>query len=77
LLDYSDAFASGGPGFEPVEISFRASATGPLTALAGLGPDGTPGRLRIAQTCFFRSTFQGATVDACPAEFVEVRSIGN
>ena len=77
LLDYSDAFANGGPGFEPVEISFRASATGPLTALAGFGPDGTPGRLRIAQTCFFRSTFQGATADACPAEFVEVRATGN
>ena len=77
LFDYAYAFAFGGPGFEPVSISFRTMATGPLTALAGLGPDGTPGHLFISQTCFFRTTFKGAKADACPAEYVEVRATGN
>ncbi len=76
LLDYEHAFFFGGPGFEPVDLSFRTMATGPLTALAGLGPDGTPGHLFVSQTCFFRTSFKGATVDACPAEYVEVRAIG-
>ena len=65
------------PGFELVSLSFRANASGPLTALAGYGPDGTPGRLFISQSGFFRTTFKGATADAFPAEFVEVRATGN
>jgi len=76
LLDYEHAFFFGGPGFEAVDQSFRAVATGPLTALAGLGPDGTAGHLFVSQTCFFRTSFKGATADACPAEYVEVRAIG-
>lgn len=64
------------PGFEVISTSFRASATGPLTALAGYGPSGTPGRLIISQTGIFRTSFRGATADAFPAEFVEVRAIG-
>ena len=52
------------------------SATGPLTALAGYGPDGTPGRLIISESGFLRTTFKGATADAFPAEYVEVRAIG-
>src|SRR6266498_1578386 len=51
----------GDPNFGFVDQSFRASATGPLTALAGYGPDGTPGRLMISQTGIFRTTFKGAT----------------
>ena len=65
------------PNFEFVSLSFRANATGPLTALAGFGPDGTPGRLIISQTGIFRTTYMGATADAFPAEFVEVRATGN
>jgi len=77
LLDYNHAGDFPGvPGFEYVNLSFRANATGPLTALAGFGPDGTPGRLIISQTGFFRTTFMGATADAFPAEFVEVRATG-
>jgi hypothetical protein len=76
LLDYSLAFAVFPPGFEPVDISFRAMADGPLTSIAGLGPDGTLGHLFISETCFFRTSFKGATADACPAEYVEVRAIG-
>jgi hypothetical protein len=64
------------PYFAFVNQSFRASATGPLTAAAGFGPNGTPGRLFISQTGFFRTTFKGATADAFPAEYVEVRAIG-
>ncbi|MDH5287500.1 MAG: hypothetical protein OEX23_12825 [Betaproteobacteria bacterium] len=63
--------------FEIVNLSFRANAKGPLTALAGYGPDGTPGHLVISQTGFFRTSFKGATFDAFPAEFVEVRATGN
>jgi hypothetical protein len=66
----------GDPYFGFVNQSFRTNATGPLTAAAGLGPNGTPGRLIISQTGFFRTTFKGATADAFPAEYVEVRAIG-
>jgi hypothetical protein len=64
------------PNFEFVSLSFRANAIGPLTALAGYGPDGTPGRLIVSQTGIFRTAYMGATADAFPAEFVEVRGIG-
>jgi hypothetical protein len=74
LLDYNHPESD--PTFEFVSLSFRASATGPLTALAGYGPDGTPGRLIISESGFLRTTFMGATADAFPAEFVEVRAIG-
>ena len=76
LLDFEHAIFNGGPGFELVDYSFRATATGPLTPDAGLGPAGTPGHLRVSQTCFLRTTFKGATADTCPAEYVEVRAIG-
>jgi hypothetical protein len=74
LLDYNHPETD--PNFEFVNLSFRASATGPLTAAAGYGPDGTPGRLIISETGFFRTSYKGATADAFPAEFVEVRAIG-
>ena len=74
LLDFNHPFTD--PNFEFVSLSFRASAKGPLTALAGLGPDGTPGHLFITQTGIFRTTFMGATADAFPAEYVEVRATG-
>ena len=74
LLDYNHPESD--PNFEIVDLSFRASATGPLTALAGYGPDGTPGRLIISESGFLRTTFKGATADAFPAEYVEVRAIG-
>jgi len=77
LVDYSLAFGAPPAGFEPVDISFRATASGPLAAVAGQGPDGTPGHLFISETCFFHSAFKGATADACPAEYVEVRATGN
>lgn len=75
LVDFNHT--EGQPGFELVSLSFRANASGPLTALAGYGPAGTPGRLIISQSGFIRTTFKGATADAFPAEFVEVRATGN
>lgn len=74
LVDFSYGWTD--PGFEWVNLSFRAHAKGPLTALAGYGPQGTPGNLIISQTGFLRTTFKGATADAFPAEFVEVRATG-
>jgi hypothetical protein len=62
--------------FEWLRISFRANATGPLKALAGYGPDGTPGRMVISQTSALGSRFKGATADGFPAEFVEFRAVG-
>jgi hypothetical protein len=62
--------------YEWVTYSFRAQAKGPLTALAGYGPDGTPGHLMVSQTGVFHAQFRGATADAFPAEFVEVRGTG-
>ena len=74
LIDFCKAFEF--PDVEVVNWSFRANGSGPLTAVAGLGPDGTPGRLFISQTGFFRTSFMGATADAFPAEIVEVRKVG-
>jgi hypothetical protein len=76
LVDFTYWWAQPAP-FELVSISFRASATGPLTELAGYGPTGTPGRLLISETGFNRTPGGGATVDWFPAEFVEVRAIGH
>lgn len=64
------------PNFEIVKFSFRATAVGPLTSESELGPDGTPGKMIISQTGFFRTSFKGATADAFPAEYVEFRKIG-
>jgi hypothetical protein len=74
LVDFNHAWDE--PGFELVNLSFRANASGPLTALAGYGPDGTPGRLIISETGFLRTPGGGATADAFPAEFVEVHATG-
>lgn len=78
LVDFAQAVNGPvpGSGFELVNISFRTNAKGPLKALAGYGPDGTPGRLIISETGFSHTTFKGATADAFPAEFVEVRAVG-
>lgn len=74
LVDFNHT--EGNASFEYVSLSMRANASGPLTALAGYGPAGTPGTLMITETGLFRTTFKGATADAFPAEFVEVRATG-
>ena len=68
------------PGLELVSLSFRANGAGPLQALAGLGPDGTPGRCIVSQSgVLFRGGphFIGARADGFPAELVELRRTGN
>lgn len=72
-----DLFVTPDPDLELVAIYIHASATGPLHARAGLGPDGTPGRCTTSQTgTLFRTPFNGANADGFPAERVELRAIG-
>ncbi len=67
-------------GFELDFISLYETATGPLHAIAGLGPEGTPGRLTVTQTGLIKpaiqNSFMGALSDAFPAERVELRRVG-
>jgi hypothetical protein len=67
-------------GFEIDFISFNANATGPLHALAGLGPEGTHGRLIVTQIGIIKpgiaNDSKGALGDAFPAESVELYRIG-
>jgi len=80
LPDLVDAFILGNaaPGQELVFLAFRGTATGPLRAPSGLGPEGTPGRCFVVQTgILFRGPFKGATADGFPAELVELRRIGH
>jgi hypothetical protein len=74
LIDFTYGWLYADQGYETVNTSFRANAKGPLTAYAGLGPDGTPGHLIVSQTGFNRTTYMVATADWFPAEFVEVRA---
>jgi hypothetical protein len=81
LPDAVEAFFRGivAPGQELVSVSFRANAAGPLRALAGLGPDGTPGRCIVTQSgVLFRGGphFSGARSDGFPVERVELRRTG-
>jgi hypothetical protein len=82
LPDLVKAFILGPPlpGQELVSLAFRGTATGPLHALAGLGPDGTPGLCLVVQTGLdFTKTFNPKSrpgVDHFPAELVELRRIG-
>lgn len=66
LVDFNHAWDQ--PGFEIVDISFRANARGLLA-------DGRPGHLIISETGFGRIG-NGAMADGFPAEFVEVRPTG-
>ena len=75
LLDYNHA--RGRPRLRIRGSLVPRQRERPAHGVAGYGPDGTPGRLIISQTGFFRTTFKGATADAFPAEFVEVRATGN
>jgi hypothetical protein len=67
-------------GFEIDFLSAEASISGPLHALAGLGPEGTPGRLIVTQTGLVKpgiaNGFKGALSDAFPAESIELRRVG-
>jgi hypothetical protein len=81
LPDLVNAFQLGNalPGQELVFLAFRGTATGPLHALAGLGPEGTPGLCLVVQTGLLMKSFNPKSrpgADAFPAELVELRRIG-
>lgn len=67
-------------GFEIDFLTFQANAEGPLHALAGLGPEGTPGRLTMTQIGLIKPAinngFKGALADAFPVEKIELRATG-
>jgi hypothetical protein len=72
-----DLFVNPRPDLELVSISLWANANGELHALAGLGPDGTPGRTVVVQTgVLFRGPFKGATADGFPAERIDLHATG-
>ena len=73
------SLGNGLPGQELTFLAFRGTATGPLHALAGLGPEGTPGLCFVVQTGLFMKSFNPKSrpgKDAFPAELVELRAIG-
>jgi len=78
LLAVFNGLVAPPPGFDPIAIGFEGHARGPLHAVAGLGPEGTPGRVIVAQTghVFSRGFPHGANADGFPAEIVELRAIG-
>lgn len=65
------------PGLELISIYIDGNATGSLHALAGLGPEGTPGRCLVSEIgVLFRGPFKGATGDGFPVERVDLHAIG-
>ena len=67
-------------GFEIDFLTVQANARGPLQALAGLGPEGTPGRLTMTQIGLIKPAikngFKGALADGFPVEKIELRATG-
>jgi hypothetical protein len=80
LPDLVNAFVLGNalPGQELTFISFRGTATGPLHAIAVLGPEGTPGLCLVIQTGLVAKLGGNGRpgIDGFPAELVELRAIG-
>jgi hypothetical protein len=68
-------------GFELDSISIQAGITGPLHALAGLGPEGTPGRMDVTEigliTAAISNDFKGPLRDAFPVESIALKAIGH
>jgi hypothetical protein len=63
-------------GFEIERMDMQANITGPLHAISGLGPEGTPGRLNVSQVGRFQ-TGQGVPAkDGWPVESIVVKRIG-
>ena len=75
------AVAACPPGFEIDFLIVQQNSSGPLHAIAGLGPEGTPGRLTVTQTGLIKPAinngFKGALIDAFPVERIELRAIGH
>jgi len=80
LPDMSQVAYCPKPGQTFELLSLRARANGPLRPASGY-PDGTPGRLEVTQTCLLATTSiadgnSRLALDACPAESVIVRPVG-
>ena len=58
-------------------MTIEASAFGPLTAAAGLGPDGTPGHGWINQVGLLTKIHGRLAVDLFPAEVLKLQRVGN
>ena len=67
------------PGFEVVSIDFRGTASGPLHAASGLGDEGAPGMMVIAQTESNPHSFGNGNgnADGFPAEVMDLHPIGS
>jgi hypothetical protein len=67
------------PGFEVVSIDFRGRAAGPLHEASGLGVEGTPGMMVIAQTESNLHSFGhgNGNADAFPAEVMDLHAVGS
>jgi hypothetical protein len=66
-------------GYQMLDADMRGTASGPLHAAAGLGPDGTAGKLVISQTNSNPQAFghgQGGNGWGFPAEVVDLRVVG-
>ncbi len=60
-----------------VKNTIQASVWGPLSALAGLGPDGTPGHGWMNQIGLLTKVNGEPAIDGYTAEFVKVQAVGN
>lgn len=76
LPDIIQLFFAPLPGQEVRVLSFRSTASGPISAYFGV-PEGTPGRLVVTQTGLFMTKWKGATADGFPAERVDLHVLGN
>ena len=69
-------FVAPDPGQEFLEVGFQSRAGGELRAAFGV-PDGTPGRLNIAERGLFNIPGQGNGVgDGFPVENIKLRPVG-
>lgn len=67
-------------GWQMLDADMRGTADGPLHAAAGLGPEGTPGKLVVSQTNSNPQAFghgQGGNGWGFPAEVVKLTAAGN
>jgi hypothetical protein len=65
-------------GWQLLSNDIRATANGPLHVEAGLGPEGTPGKMIISQTGRFDQSFGhgNGNADGFPAEVADLYVVG-
>lgn len=66
-------------GWEFTLSDMRGTANGPLHAAAGLGPEGTPGKMVISQSSSNTHALGhgNGNLDGFPAEVMDLRAVGN